>query len=271
MQNTKLINNLVDNNHESVAVLSFYSFVNIAEPEILLPQILLVTKKKYVKGTVILAHEGFNGSICGKKENLDLVINYLRRVTNAQDINVKVNYCEEAPFSKIKVKLKPEIVSLKAGDIDVESLKGEYIDSKDWDQFIKKDDVILVDTRNTYEIKAGTFEGAIDPQTETFRDFPKWAETNSELLKGKKIAMCCTGGIRCEKSTAYMKSLGYNEVFHLKGGILQYLEDTGNKSGVWKGDCFVFDDRGAVSADLSPADGYWVRKGQTAKSVSVNK
>lgn len=261
----------IDNKNQQVAVLSFYSFVNIADPDILLPQILLVTKKKYVKGTVILAHEGFNGSICGKEENLHIIIDELRKLTGANDISVKVNYCDVEPFSKIKVKIKPEIVSLKSGAIDVENLKGEYIESKDWDRFIKRDDVVAVDTRNTYEIKVGTFEGAIDPNTETFRDFPKWAEENANMLKGKKIAMYCTGGIRCEKSTAYMKSLGYNDVFHLKGGILQYLEDTGNKNGVWKGDCFVFDDRGAVSDDLSPADGFWVRKGQTAKSVSMGK
>lgn len=261
----------MSNSTEPVAVLSFYSFVNINDPETLLPQILLVTKKKYVKGTVILAHEGFNGSISGKEENLHLVVEEIRALTNARDINIKVNYCDFEPFSKIKVKLKPEIVSLKSGDIDVENLKGEYIETSDWDDFIKRDDVILVDTRNSYEVKVGTFEKAVDPHTETFRDFPKWAKENAELFQGKKIAMCCTGGIRCEKSTAYMKMLGYNEVYHLKGGILQYLEDTKNKNGTWKGDCFVFDDRGAVSSDLSPADGFWVRQGQTAKSVSMNK
>ena len=257
---------------DSVAVLSFYSFVNIPQPEILLPKILLITKKKYVRGTIILAKEGFNGSISSTtEEHLHLVIKALKELTNPTDISIKVNYCSTQPFSKIKVKLKNEIVSMKAGEIDVERLKGEYVETSDWDRFIQRSDVIVVDTRNSYEIKAGTFKGALDPHTESFREFPEWARNNTELFKNKKIAMFCTGGIRCEKSTAYMKALGYEEVYHLKGGILQYLEDTKNENGVWEGNCFVFDDRGAVDSDLLPSEGYWVQKGQNAKSVSRNK
>lgn len=257
---------------DSVAVLSFYSFVNIPQPEILLPKILLITKKKYVRGTIILAKEGFNGSISSTtEEHLHLVIKALKELTNPTDISIKVNYCSTQPFSKIKVKLKNEIVSMKAGEIDVESLKGKYVETSDWDKFIQRSDVIVVDTRNSYEIKAGTFKGALDPHTESFREFPEWARNNTELFKNKKIAMFCTGGIRCEKSTAYMKALGYEEVYHLKGGILQYLEDTKNENGVWEGNCFVFDDRGAVDSDLLPSEGYWVQKGQNAKSVSRNK
>jgi UPF0176 protein len=269
-----IYNHLVSTNQRddsSIAVLSFYSFVNISEPENLLPQILLIAKKKYIKGTVIIAKEGFNGSISGAEDNLHLLVEELRNITNPNDINIKVNYCTTQPFSKIKVKLKQEIVSMRSGEIDVENLKGEYIETSDWDQFIQESDVVVVDTRNSYEVKAGTFHKSIDPHTENFREFPNWAKNNTELLKNKKIAMFCTGGIRCEKSTAYMKTLGYEQVYHLKGGILQYLEDTSNKNGAWKGDCFVFDDRGAVKSDLSPSDGYWVQKGQTAKSVSINK
>jgi UPF0176 protein len=257
---------------DSVAVLSFYSFVNIPQPEILLPKILLITKKKYVRGTIILAKEGVNGSISSTtEEHLHLVIKALKELTNPTDISIKVNYCSTQPFSKIKVKLKNEIVSMKAGEIDVETLKGKYVETSDWDRFIQRSDVIVVDTRNSYEIKAGTFKGALDPHTESFREFPEWARNNTELFKNKKIAMFCTGGIRCEKSTAYMKALGYEEVYHLKGGILQYLEDTKNENGVWEGNCFVFDDRGAVDSDLLPSEGYWVQKGQNAKSVSRNK
>ncbi len=256
----------------AVAVLSFYSFVNIPEPEILLSQMLLIAKKKYIKGTILLAKEGFNGSISSEKEeNLHLVIAELKNLTNSTDISVKVNYCNVQPFSKIKVKIKNEIVSMKSGEIDVERLKGEYVETSDWDSFIKKDDVIVIDTRNSYEVKVGTFEGAVNPDTETFREFPEWAQENAKLFENKKIAMFCTGGIRCEKSTAYMRALGYDKVYHLRGGILQYLEDTKNKNGVWRGDCFVFDDRGAVGSDLLPSDGYWVQKGQTAKTVSMSK
>jgi len=259
------------NNEYSVAVLSFYSFVNLPEPEKILPKILLIAKKKYIKGTIIIAQEGFNGSISGEEANLHLLVEKLRNLTNPKDINIKVNYCTKQPFTKIKVKLKDEIVSMRSGSIDVENLKGEYIEASDWDQFIKESDVVVVDTRNSYEVKAGSFKKAIDPHTENFRDFPEWAKSNKELFENKKIAMFCTGGIRCEKSTAYMKTLGYEKIYHLKGGILQYLEDTKNKNGVWEGDCFVFDDRGAVNCDLLPTEGYWVQKGQTAKSVSINK
>jgi UPF0176 protein len=153
----------------------------------------------------------------------------------------------------MKVRLKKEIVRMGVEDMDV-SQAGAYIEGKDWDQFISSPDVVVIDTRNHYEIGIGTFEGAINPQTKRFRQFPEWAKNWSQdvLPQNKKIAMFCTGGIRCEKSTAYMKSLGFDEVYHLKGGILQYLEDTKNSNGKWKGECFVFDERVAVGKDLTP-------------------
>jgi UPF0176 protein len=250
-----------------VAVLSFYSFVNIDEPDLLLPKILLIAKKKYVKGTVLIAEEGFNGSICGDEESVRLVVDHITNYTGAKDVNAKINYCNSPPFSRIKVKIKPEIVAMRLGKLDVENLKGKYIQTHEWDEFISRDDVVVIDTRNDYEIGVGTFKNSIDPKTETFGQFPSWAQNNPELFDGKKVAMFCTGGIRCEKSTAYMKSLGHKEVYHLNGGILQYLEDTGNVNNLWQGDCFVFDDRGAVSEDLSPSSGYWVEKGRCARSI----
>jgi UPF0176 protein len=254
-----------------IAVLSFYSFINIENLDILLAKILLVAKKKYVRGTVLIAHEGFNGTISGTKENVEIVLNEIEQVTKATDINRKINYCDIQPFSRIKVKIKDEIVSLKYDNLDVEHLKGNYVETSDWDNFIKRDDVIAIDTRNEYEVKIGTFSSSIDPKTKAFSEFPKWAKNNMELIKDKKVAMFCTGGIRCEKSTALLKHLGIEEVYHLKGGILQYLEDTKNVNNKWEGECFVFDDRGAVAPDLSPAQGFWVEKGQTAKSVSYSK
>ncbi|NRB10170.1 MAG: rhodanese-related sulfurtransferase [Rickettsiaceae bacterium] len=254
---------------EKIAVLSFYSFTNISEPEYLIPKLLHTAKRKYIRGTIIVAEEGFNGSISGDEQNLNLLLEQLKKDSRATNINIKVNYCDKHPFSKIKVKLKNEIVAMKAGNIDAANNAGIYIAPKDWDEFISRDDVILIDTRNNYEILAGTFKGAIDPQTETFRDFPEWAQKNKETLKDKKIAMCCTGGIRCEKSTAYMKELGLTDVYHLEGGILQYLEDTKNANNKWQGECFVFDDRGAVSDDLLPAEGYWVEENTTAKKVAI--
>lgn len=262
---------MTKNIQNETTIVSFYSFVNIANIEMLQPQILLVAKKKYVKGTIILAHEGFNGSISGTEENVRFLVDKIKNLTGAKDTSIKVNYCKKQPFSKIKVKLKKEIVALKFGNLDVENLKGKYIDSANWSDFIKQDDVITIDTRNDYEVKIGTFEGAVDPKTSNFSEFPQWTKDNINLLKSKKVAMFCTGGIRCEKSTALLRSLGIEEVYHLNGGILQYLEDTKNVSGAWKGECFVFDDRGAVSSDLSPSAGFWVKKGQTAKSVSLSK
>lgn len=248
-----------------IAVTSFYCFVNVEEPELVQPKMLYIAKRKMIKGTILLAKEGYNGTICGNEADVMMLLDELAKQTGAVDVSIKTNYCKEMPFSKIKVKLKKEIVALKAGDIDVNALKGEYIESKDWDEFISRDDVILIDTRNDYEIHAGTFKHAVNPNTETFRELPEWEEKHRQELKGKKIAMCCTGGIRCEKSTAFMKKMGYEEVYHLKGGILQYLEDTGNKSGFWQGECFVFDDRGAVTDDLAPAEGYWVERDKGAK------
>ena len=257
------------NLEEKVAVLSFYSFVTIQDTNILLPKILHIAKKKYVRGTVLIAHEGFNGTISGSLDNVKFLLKEIEKLTNAQDINIKINYCDSQPFSKIKVKIKKEIVSMKYREnFDIEALKGEYIETKDWDQFISRKDVITIDTRNDYEVKIGTFKDSINPQTETFRQLPEWTDENIDFLKGKKVAMFCTGGIRCEKSTALLKDKGIEEVYHLKGGILQYLEDTGNPNKMWQGECFVFDDRGAVSEDLSPAEQFRVQRGQTAKSMA---
>lgn len=237
---------------DKVAILNFYSFVNIDHPELLIPKILLIAKKKMIKGTIIIANEGFNGGISGLKSDVDLILKELKSLTGSKEINVKVNYASEHPFHKIKIKIKPEIVTMGVRDLDVENFKGDYLDSVSWDEFLEKDNVVVVDTRNDYEVEAGTFKNSINPHTAAFRDFPKWVDDNPNIFKGKTILMCCTGGIRCEKSTAYMKSAGYKNVYHLEGGILRYLEETKNKKGKWRGDCFVFDDRSAVDDDLAP-------------------
>ena len=240
-------------NNSLVAILSFYSFVNIDNLDILLQKILLIGKKKRIRGTVLIANEGFNGSISGEENILKIIVDEITKLTGAKDVNVKVNYASTHPFHKLKVKIKPEIISMAVSDLDVENLKGEYIEPSAWDAFISRDDVILVDTRNNYEVETGTYKGAINPNTDTFKQFPDWVENNKDLFKNKKIAMVCTGGIRCEKSTAYMKKIGYAEVYHLRGGILQYLADTKNSGDLWQGECFVFDDRRAVDDDLSPS------------------
>ena len=239
-----------------ITVLNFYSFVGIESPEMLIPKILLIGRKKSIKGTILLAKEGFNGGISGAQEDVELLVENLRKITGAEDINVKINYAPSHPFRKLKVKIKKEIVTMGIEDLNIDAFKGRYVEPKDWDTLISRDDVVLVDTRNDYEVEIGTFENAIDPKTATFREFPKWVQSNRDALDGKVIAMCCTGGIRCEKSTAYLKSLGYEEVYHLKGGILQYLEDTKNANHKWNGECFVFDDRRAVDDSLAPVTEY---------------
>lgn len=236
---------------DKIGILSFYSFTEINKPEELLYKILLSGKKKSINGTILIASEGFNGSISSSEEKVRFLLGEIINLTGASEVNVKINYCDYNPFSKFKVKIKKEIIAMDAGDIDVNSLKGRYVEPSEWDRFIEREDVILVDTRNDYEFEAGTFKGAVNPKTETFKQFPKWVEENKKSLEGKKIAMFCTGGVRCEKSTAYLKKLGYGDVYHLKGGILQYLEDTRGES--WVGECFVFDDRRTVGKDLKPS------------------
>ncbi len=243
---------------DKIAVTSFYSFVNLKDIEVLQPKIMLIALRKYIKGTILLSKECFNGSFSGPKENIDYVLGEIIKLTQAKDVSIKTNYCDKHPFEKFKVKLKKEIVTLGVGDLDVQNLKGEYLSAEEWDEYLTKEDVVVIDTRNDYEVEIGTFKGAIDPKTPTFRDLPKWVDNNKESLKDKTILMCCTGGIRCEKSTAYMKHLGYEKVYHLKGGILQYLEDCNNKNNMWTGDCFVFDDRRAVDEKLKPSEGHWL-------------
>jgi UPF0176 protein len=243
-----------------IAVLSFYSFTKIEDPQRLFSQLLLIGKKKQLRGTVLIAMEGVNGSISGNEENTRLLVEEYIKLTGASDVSIKVNYCDLHPFQKFKIKLKQEIVAMNVGELDVENLSGELIDSSQWDEFINQDDVVLIDTRNDYEVTVGRFKGAVNPHTETFKQFPTWVQNNMSMLSGKKVAMYCTGGIRCEKSTSYLKQLGFQEVYHLKGGILQYLADTQNKNNLWQGECFVFDDRRAVAPDLSPAEGYWLER-----------
>lgn len=233
-----------------LTVWSFYCFVEIAQPEMLLPKLLLIAKKKSIKGTIFLAKEGFNGSISSCSQNAELLFAELKNLTGAKDINLKINPCAQQAFSKFKIKIKKEIVALGVGDLPINSLKGEYIKPQDWDEFTKAEDVVVIDTRNKYEIEMGTFAGAINPNIETFRHLPHWLEENFSALEGKKVAMFCTGGIRCEKSTAYLKSMCHKHVYHLEGGVLQYFHDTQNQNAKWKGECFVFDDRKAVGPTL---------------------
>lgn len=232
-----------------VIITTFYHFINLPHFESLKEDILLFCKQNKLKGTILLASEGINSTISGSREAIDQLYIYLRDQIGIKNLVYKESFDQDQPFKKMKVNLKKEIVALGVESLDVENLKGEYIEPKDWDNFIRKDDVILIDTRNKYETLLGSFEKAIDPQTATFRQFPKWVENNlNNIDKDTKIAMFCTGGVRCEKSTAYLKSQGFKNVYHLAGGILKYFEDT--KAEAWHGSCFVFDERVALNKKL---------------------
>ena len=236
---------------KKIHILNFYSFVSIEEPAALIPPLLLLAKKKLIKGTVILAKEGFNGGISGSIEDCHKFIDKIQNLTNGINIEIKENQDNTHPFRKLKIKIKKEIVTMGVDNIDINNT-GTYISPNKWDEFTSDENIVVIDTRNNYEVSEGTFINSINPDTKAFREFPKWFKENQEKFVGKKIAMFCTGGIRCEKSTAYVKSFGHQDVYHLKGGIIQYLKDTNNKKGCWQGNCFVFDERRIIDDQLHP-------------------
>ena len=203
-----------------------------------------------VKGTLLLAREGINGTISGSREGIDAVINWLKSDLRFDNLTTKESLHNDVPFYRTRVKLKKEIVTMGIEDIDPNHIVGTYIKPEKWNDLISDPEVLLIDTRNDYEYGIGTFENAINPETETFRDFPDYVQQNLDPQKHKKVAMFCTGGIRCEKSTAFLKQQGFDEVYHLEGGILNYLEQVPEKDSLWQGECFVFDNRVAVNHQL---------------------
>jgi UPF0176 protein len=227
-----------------------YKFVTLDNYQEIKPNLFKVMEDEQIKGTLLLANEGINGTVAGTREAIDTLLYWLKGDERLTDINCKESFTEVMPFNRTKVKLKKEIVTMGIEGIDPKQVVGTYVEPKDWNALITDPNVILVDTRNDYEFQVGTFENAVNPNTETFREFPQYVQDNMSPVKHKKVAMFCTGGIRCEKSTAYMKEQGYEEVYHLKGGILKYLEDVPKDDTLWKGDCFVFDERVTVNHDL---------------------
>jgi UPF0176 protein len=203
-----------------------------------------------VKGTILFANEGVNGTIAGPRTGIDAVVAHLRSLPGCTGLEWKESFAEKQIFGKIKVRLKREIVTMGQPDVDPLSAVGNYVQAKDWNDLIAQDDVVVIDTRNDYEVAIGTFDGAIDPETSTFGQFPAWWEANKDRFHNKKVAMFCTGGIRCEKSTNYLLGQGVEDVYHLKGGILKYLEEVPEAQSTWQGDCFVFDNRVSVGHGL---------------------
>lgn len=233
-----------------VVIAALYRFVSLPDFHELREPLLDFCQRQGIRGTLLLAHEGINGTVSGTRESIDALLAYLKADPRFADIEHKESFEDEQPFYRMKVKLKKEIVTMGVEDIDPNDIVGTYVEPKAWNALISDPDVTLVDTRNYYEYEIGTFEGAVDPHTESFRDLPEWVAKHLDPQKNKKIAMFCTGGIRCEKSTAYLKQQGFEEVYHLKGGILKYLEEVPEEESLWKGECFVFDNRVAVNHKL---------------------
>ena len=231
-------------------VCALYKFVALEDFERLKQPLLNQMLKHHVVGTLLLAHEGINGTVASSREGIDHLINWLQQDDRLNPIEVKESYTDISPFKRTKVKLKKEIVTMGVETVDPAKTVGTYVDAKDWNDLISDPEVLLIDTRNEYEVEVGTFENAINPHTETFREFPQYVKEHLDPDKHKKVAMFCTGGIRCEKSTAYLKQQGFDEVYHLKGGILKYLEEVPEQQTRWQGECFVFDDRVTVNHKL---------------------
>lgn len=237
--------------HTDIVITAFYKFQALQGLEFIREKLLDFCNYWKMKGTILIAHEGINSTISGSREAVDALYKYLDGDLVITNMSVKESFADFKPFAKMKVKIKREIVTMGITDIDVDNYCGTYLDAEDWDKIISDPNALVVDTRNNYEVNIGTFKNAVNPETKNFRQFPEWVSKNlSNTPKDKPIAMFCTGGIRCEKSTAYLKQKGFENVYHLKGGVLQYFEDTHNQSQAWMGDCFVFDERVAVTPDL---------------------
>jgi UPF0176 protein len=209
-----------------------------------------VMEKNHVRGTLLLANEGINGTIAGSRHAIDTVITWLKSDPRLIELECKESITSVIPFNRTKVKLKKEIVTMGIEGIDPKQVVGTYVNAQDWNSLIDDPEVLVIDTRNDYEFQVGTFKNAINPNTQSFREFPQYVKENLDSDKHKKVAMFCTGGIRCEKSTAFLKQQGFDEVYHLKGGILKYLEEMPIESTLWEGECFVFDERVTVNHHL---------------------
>ena len=231
-------------------VAALYHFTRFSDPAALRAPLQEKCDALGITGSLLLAGEGINGTIAGTRDGIDAILLYLRALPGCDTLEHKESTASLPPFPRMKVKLKKEIVTMGQPDVNPIARVGHYVEAKDWNDLISSPYVAVIDTRNDYEVGIGTFKGAIDPQTKSFRDFPKWWEDNKDRFHNKRIAMFCTGGIRCEKSTNYLLGQGVEEVYHLKGGILKYLEEVPEKDSTWEGDCFVFDARVSVGHGL---------------------
>ena len=239
---------------ENIVVSALYKFVTLEQPDQLRQPLLDFLNEQDIRGTLILANEGINGTVSGSRAAIDALYAWFGDHPPLDKVSYKESFFNEQPFYRTKVKLKREIVTMGVEGIDPRRAVGTYVKPKDWNDLISDPEVVLIDTRNDYEVDIGTFKGAVNPVTDTFREFPEYVKTHLDPSKHKKVAMFCTGGIRCEKSTAFLKEQGFDEVFHLEGGILKYLEEVPAENSMWDGECFVFDNRVSVGHGLEPGD-----------------
>lgn len=233
-----------------IVIASFYKFIPLADYETMKEPMLAQMREIGIKGTIILAAEGINGGFAGTRAQMDIFYQYMRQDPRLADLNFKETFDPENPFAKAKVKLRKEIVTMGVQKVDPLKSTGTHLSPTEWHEFIQDPDVVIIDTRNDYEFELGTFKNAVNPNTENFREFPEYVAQHLSDKKNKKIAMFCTGGIRCEKSTAYLLDQGFEQVYQLQDGILNYMESIPEQQSLWEGQCFVFDDRVAVDQKL---------------------
>lgn len=238
-----------------LTVAALYRFTPFADPAALIPPIRAVCEAGGVKGTLLLATEGINGTIAGPRAGIDTVLAHLQNLPGCADLDWKESQAAEMPFRRLKVRLKREIVTMGVPGVDPKAGVGRYVPPEEWNALIAAPDVAVIDTRNGFEVETGSFAGAIDPGIDSFRDFPAWWEANRDRFANQRLALFCTGGIRCEKATAWLVAQGVPEVHHLKGGILKYLEQVPEDQSLWRGGCFVFDERVSLGHGLRTLDG----------------
>ncbi|MFP4219937.1 MAG: rhodanese-related sulfurtransferase [Phormidium sp.] len=241
----------------SIIIASFYQFTPLEQLEGLRSHLLGLGQAHHLKGTLILAPEGLNATLAGTRTAMDEFMAQLRQIPQFQGLErleYKESQSQTPPFQRFKVRIKPEIVTFRQEDVNPQETVGTYVEATEWNQLISNPDVTVIDTRNTFEVEIGTFKGAKNPQTSSFTEFPDYIQEHLDPEKTPKVAMFCTGGIRCEKATSYLLKQGFQEVYHLKGGILKYLEDVPEEDSLWDGDCFVFDERVAVQHGLKPGN-----------------
>ncbi len=235
-------------------IIAFYHFTALDDYRELKNPLLQLCQSQGIKGSILLASEGINGTVSGSRNGIDALINWFGSDARFKGISLKESYDDEQPFYRMKVKLKKEIVTMGVPGVSPVKQVGTYVSADKWNDLISDPEVLVIDTRNDYEVAVGKFQNAVDPHTETFREFPTYVKKNVDKSKYKKVAMYCTGGIRCEKASSYMLSEGFDEVFHLEGGILKYLETVPKEESLWQGECFVFDNRVTVNHDLEAGD-----------------